>query len=148
MSAKSKKSPHLHIQALFITAAAVLIILIIIFFGADNKINRSNIEYISSFNWRVVEKPCDIAYLTVPNEFDTVFSAYNDIVKEAGFDLSRYKGAHITRYSYTVVNHRDSDSGLIRINIFVHKGKIISADISSLAKDGFIRPLSADSPAD
>lgn len=141
MPAKPKKPQHLCVQAFFIAAAAVLIIFILIFFGTDDKINKSNLEYISSFGWQVDEKPCDIAYLTVPNEFDAVFSAYNNIVKDGGFDLSQYTGAHIVRYSYKVYNHRDSDSGLVRINIFLLRGKIISADISSLAPNGFVQAL-------
>lgn len=124
-----------------IIPAAVLIAFIAIFYSADNETNSVNTEYINSCGWQVEERCADISYITIPEEFDAVFSAYNDIIKEGGFNLTPYKGMRAVRYTYIVTNHPDSDSRLIRINIIVCKDKIISADISSLGQNSFIEPL-------
>ena len=135
-----KKTTDFHI--VFAIFSILTIFAILIFFKADNEINKSNIEFINGYKWEVEEKPTDIVHITIPEEFDPVFAAYSKIVSRDGYDLNIYRGKGATRYSYKVINHRDSNSGLIRINITVCDNKIIAADISSLAADGFILPIS------
>lgn len=141
MSVKSKHSPYIQVHALIIAAAAVMIFSITLFFSSDDKINQANLDYISSLGWQVAEKPVDIAYITIPAEFDGVFTAYNNIVKSGGFDLAQYAGTNAVRYSYSVLNYPDSKNGSVRINIIVHRSKIISADLSSVAEERFVLPL-------
>lgn len=123
-------------------AAAILIAVICGFYMTDSKTNLSNIEYINSCGWQVDNKCVDISYFTVPKEFDSVFSAYNDIVVVDGYDLSPYKGLRVVRYTYNVINHPESQNQPVRINIILYKNSIISADISASGVDGFIKPLS------
>lgn len=127
---------------IFATFSILTIFAILIFFKADSKINESNISFINAYNWEVEENPADIAHITVPADFDPVFSAYSKIVSRDGYELNMYRGKRATRYSYKVLNHKDSDSGLIRINIIICDDNIIAADISSLAADGFVLPIS------
>ncbi len=135
-----KRITSFHI--IFATFSILTIFAILIFFKADSEINESNIDFINAYNWEVEEKPADIAHITIPEEFDPVFSAYSKIVSRDGYDLNMYRGKRATRYSYKVLNHKDSDSGLIRINIIICDDSIIAADISSLAVDGFVLPIS------
>ena len=127
---------------LTLLAAAVTVGIIFLLFGADSEVNQKNLDFIRSYGWEVEENPTEIARLTIPEEFDTVFNAYNELAQNAGFDLTPYKGVKATRYSYRVLNHQDSDSGLIRANIFVTKDGIAAADISSLELGGFLIPIS------
>ena len=124
-----------------ITAAMAATLAIVLLFSADNNVNRANLEFIASYGWRADEKPTEIAHLTIPEEFDVVYETYNHLEKEAGFDLTSHKGIRVTRYSYRILNHRESDSGLIRANLFVSKDGIVAADICSLALDGFMIPI-------
>ncbi len=126
-------------EALIFAISAMLIISIIAFLNVDNNINQTNIEYISSFGWQVEEKPAEIFYLTVPEKTDSVFSAYSSAV---GYELDSHSSRRVTRYSYKVLNHKDSKSELIRINLFLENGKILWGDIASLAPNGFVLPLS------
>ena len=103
----------------FILAIATIGI-IIFFFHADSVTNQKNLEYINSFGWEVTEKPEEIVRLTIPEVF---------------------KGSGTTRYSYKVLNHINSSTGLIRINLFLIKGDVAAAFISSLEPDGFISPI-------
>ena len=54
---------------------------------------------------------------------------------------SPHKGIKATRYSYRVLNHADSGTGLIRANVFVTKAGIVAADICSLELGGFLLPI-------
>lgn len=122
-------------------AAAVTIGIIFLLFSADSKTNRENLDFIRSFGWETEEQPEEIVRLTIPQEFDAVYEAYNHLEQTAGFDLTPYKGVKATRYSYRVLNHKDSDTGLIRANVFVTENGIAAADICSLAIGGFLLPI-------
>lgn len=75
---------------------------------------------------------------TIPNEFDMVYNNYNEIQKEAGFDLFPHRGKECVMYTYEVYNH---PFGKCNANIIVYKGEIIGGDISSVNLDGFMTPL-------
>ena len=140
MKSISKKTVYFHIA--FAVFSLLTIFVILISFKADDETNKSNLKFISEYKWEVDEKPVDIIHITIPSEFDPVFSAYSKILSRDGFDLSAYRGKRAVRYSYNVTNHRESANGLIRINIIICDDKIIAADISSIASDGFILPIS------
>lgn len=131
-------------QALFITIliSALIIVLIMVLHSSDLRINKANIEFIQSYGWQTEDSPEDISSVTIPKEFDEVYNAYNSIAASSGFDISPYKGIKAMRYSYKVLNHSSSDTGLVRANVFVVKNKIAAADISSLEIGGFIQPIS------
>ncbi len=131
-------------NAIFITllAATITVGVIFILFGSDSKINQNNLQLIRSYGWIVDEKPAEIVRLTIPDEFDAIYDAYNSIGKTAGFDLYSHRGEIATRYSYRVNNHRDSETGMLRANVIVTKNGIISADISSLEFGGNIQAIS------
>lgn len=76
--------------------------------------------------------------VTVPNDFSPVYIRYNELQKRAGYDLTQYKGARATLYTYTVLG-----SGNTRyfINILTYKGRVIGGDMCSAAIDGEMVPL-------
>lgn len=141
MPKKSSGSPSRKFNIVFLIFATVLAAIILYLFHTDGKLNRSNIEFINSYNWQVDEKPVSISYVSVPESFDPIFSAYCEIITEDGFDFYAYRGKRVTRYSYKVINHNTSADGLIRVNIFVYKNKIVAADISNISSDGFVLPI-------
>ncbi len=130
-------------KLLFFTllAAAVTVGIIFMLFSADSRVNQANLDFIRSYGWEVRENPEEIVRLTIPQEFDVVYETYNELEKGAGFDLSPHKGIKATRYSYRVLNHADSGTGLIRANVFVTKAGIVAADICSLELGGFLLPI-------
>lgn len=119
----------------------ILSLFIFILFYKDNSTNITNIEYINNCGYTVEEKYSDLAYITIPEEFNSVFSAYNEVIREGGYDLSQYKGMLAVRYSYTVTNLPDIPKQTARINIILCKDKIISADLSIYDADGYIKAI-------
>ncbi|MGM9551827.1 MAG: DUF4830 domain-containing protein [Clostridia bacterium] len=75
---------------------------------------------------------------TIPKEFDMVYNNYNEIQKEAGFDLENFKGKECVMYTYEIYNH---PFGKCNANIIMYKNEIIGGDISSVSIDGFMTGL-------
>ena len=113
----------------------ILLFIIILFLTAFTKPDipafLSSLDY--EFSGNYTKKT-----FTVPNEFDMVYNNYNEIQKEAGYDLSLYKGKECVMYTYEIYNH---PFGKCNANIIVYKGEIIGGDISSVNLDGFMAPL-------
>ena len=114
-----------------IATAIVFIGVIIAFHSMDGVENKKVVEYIEGFGWDIEQTPVEISHLTIPQTFDVVFESYNQHQKEAGFDLTSFKGVRVKRYSYRVFNHRYSDVTTTRANVLVLNGEIVAADISS-----------------
>ncbi len=83
-------------------------------------------------------KEYTIKKFTIPNSFDMVYNNYNEIQKEAGFDLSLYKGKECEMYTYEIYNH---PFGKCNANIIMYKSTIIGGDISSTSLSGFMTGL-------
>ena len=104
----------------------------------DNvKTNDQRIAFLSQFGWEVESKPCEEKKVTIPEEFDTVFTGYNDIQKAQGLDLSRYAKQEVTRYTYVVTNYPDYD-GLVYANLLVCGDTVVGGDVSSADVAGFV----------
>ena len=102
--------------------------------------NEERIEFLSQFGWVVEASPIESKEVTIPSEFDKVFVGYNDIQKQQGLDLSKYKTKAVTRYTYKVTNYPDSDETVLA-NILVYRGRVIGGDICSANADGFVLSL-------
>ena len=101
------------------------------------KTNEDRVGFLSQFGWQVKDEPIETAELTVPEQFDKIFTGYNEIQKRQGLDLSKYKGKDVTRYTYEVTNY-EGESGKVYANIIVYRNKVIGGDICSADVKGFI----------
>ncbi|MBE6685738.1 MAG: DUF4830 domain-containing protein [Ruminococcaceae bacterium] len=99
--------------------------------------NEKRIEFLSQFGWELEAEPKEEKKVTVPDKFNKVFSGYNEIQKEQGLDLEKYKRKEITRYTYTVTNYPDYD-GKVYANLLIYRGKVIGGDICSADINGFV----------
>ena len=94
--------------------------------------------YLSSFDIDCGEFQID--EITVPYEFGEVYSSYNSIQKEQGFDLTEYKGKPLIRYTAKVNNYSESND-YVFVEVLVYNKLIVGADIYSVSSDGFIVAL-------
>ncbi len=103
------------------------------------KTNDDRIAFLSQFGWEVNATPVETREVKIPTEFDKVFTSYNEIQKQQGLDLSRYKNKNVTRYTYEITNYSDSQQGVkTYANILVYRNKVIGGDICSADVGGFI----------
>ena len=93
--------------------------------------------FLSQFSWQVEATPVEIRTVTVPEEFDKVFSAYNEMQKEQGLNLAKYKKKDVVRYTFSVTNYPDYE-GTVYANVLVYRNRVVGGDISSAALDGFV----------
>ena len=94
-------------------------------------------HFLSQFGWQVGAEPHEQTDVTIPETFDKIFSAYNQIQKQQGLDLSGYKRKTVRRYTYEVENYPDY-TGKVYANVLVYRGKVIGGDICSADVEGFI----------
>ena len=75
--------------------------------------------------------------MTIPGEFDKVFATYNEMQKEQGLNLSKYKGKDVTRYTFAVTNYEGYE-GKVLANVLVYRNRVIGGDICSADLSGFV----------
>ncbi len=102
--------------------------------------SQERVAFLSQFGWEVSEDPLEVAEVIIPNEFDETYNAYNEIQKNQGFNLEKYKGVRVKRWTYTIKNYPGyaENSECIRANMLVYEGKVIGGDICSVELDGFM----------
>jgi hypothetical protein len=94
-------------------------------------------NFLSQFGWTVGDAPTEEVKVTLPDEFDKIFTAYNEIQRRQGLNLSKYKRKDVTRYTYEVTNYEDYD-GKVFANVLVYRNRVIGGDICSADTTGFI----------
>lgn len=93
--------------------------------------------FLAQFGWEVGQTPAEVADVTVPDEFDKIFTAYNEIQKAQGLDLAKYRRKTVKRYTYEVTNYEGYE-GKVYANVLVWRGRVIGGDVCSADASGFI----------
>ena len=109
-----------------------------------NKIyeNSDRLAFIEQFGWEVDTTPLEAVEVAIPEEFDKIYLGYNEMQKEQGLGLTKYKGKTVTRYTYNVTNYPDY-TGDVYISLLVYKNKVIGGDVCSADVGGFVHGFSA-----
>lgn len=82
--------------------------------------------------------------ITIPAEFNEVYTDYNEIQKKQGFDLTPYQGKQAMLYTYRVTNYGENDR--VIADLMVRDGVLIGADLCDPSADeGFLTAL-GDNP--
>ena len=101
------------------------------------------LTFISAFGWEVEEEPDEVREVIIPAEFDDVYNNYNAIQLKQGYDLQKYAGERVKRWTYTIKNYPEYvDQECIKINVLVYKGEVIGGDVCSVRLDGFMHGFS------
>ncbi len=102
--------------------------------------NDELLQFISHCGWEVDKEPVEVREVVIPAVFDDVYENYNKIQKEQGFNLEKYAGQSVKRWTYIVRNYPGtaSEDDFIRINLLVSDAKIIGGDVCSVKLDGFM----------
>lgn len=124
-----------------VTLAIILLMIIVGLFSIDNSTNEMIVDYIEDLGWEIEATPKEITHLTIPKQFDVVYETYNAVQKHSGFDLEEFKGKKVTRYTYRVLNHKESKDTRVVAGVFVYEDTIIAGDISSTDINGFLHSI-------
>lgn len=116
------------------------------FYAAANpvlnaKTNAERVAYIKSLGLNPDDSNSEKKTVTIPMEFSAVYKNYNALQRQAGYDLSGYKGASVTVYTYPVGKSKTGNTDEYYVNLLVYKNRIIGGDISSRNFYGEMLPL-------
>lgn len=102
----------------------------------------AQVRFLQSYGWEVNEQPCEMVQVVIPETFGDVYENYNEIQKQQGFDLSRFRGKQVSRCSYEVLNY-PGQKEYIRANLLIYNHEVIGGDICSIyAENGFMHGFS------
>ena len=101
------------------------------------KSNEDRIAFLSQFGWEVKSEPVEKCEVTIPAQFDKIFTGYNEIQKRQGLDLSDYKKKKVMRYTYEITNYEGA-TGTVYANVIVYRNRVIGGDVCSADVTGFI----------
>ena len=97
------------------------------------KTKEKRIEFMRDFGIEVDESSEQEQAFRMPDSFDRVIAGYNQLQLKQGLDLSKYRNKKVTRYSYKVTNYKGE--GDVIANLFIHRGRIVACDLSSLTPE-------------
>lgn len=100
--------------------------------------NEERVAYLESFGWKVQNEPREFLEVAIPEKFDKVYEKYNEIQKEQGFNLEKYRGKRVMKYTYDVLNHPSANGKSVYATLLVYKSKVIGGDVCSAELSGFM----------
>lgn len=101
--------------------------------------DSERIAFLAQYSWEVKKEVAEVREVVIPQEFNDVYQNYNKIQLEQGFDLTKYQGRPVKRWTYTVTNYPGyENTDFIKANILVFDGQVIGGDICSTELDGFM----------
>lgn len=99
----------------------------------------AQVAFLESLGWETSGEPVDVREVIIPEEWNSVFEEYNDLQKQQGFDLDKYRGKQATIYTYQILNYDGAEN--VVANLMVFDGKLIAGDVCSAELGGFMQGL-------
>lgn len=97
-------------------------------------------KFMSDMGWKVSEEYTSCKVVSIPEDFNDTYESYNEIQKDQGFNLKKYRGEMVEIYTYEVYNYPGKSENVV-INLMVFEGKLIGGDVSCNELDGFMQGL-------
>lgn len=102
--------------------------------------NEERIAYLASLGWEVNDQPIETLSITLGETLEEPYLSYNDLQRSQGFDLTRYCGQTLSRYTYVVTNYPDT-SLPCQADLYVCGGVLAAGDIVCTGENGFMAGL-------
>lgn len=97
-------------------------------------------SYLEHFGWKVSPEPSSVEELKIPEEFDDRYREYLELQASQGFDLSKYAGKRVKRYTYSIENYPTGETGIVA-NLLIYKNTVIGGEVLSPTMNGFLHGL-------
>ena len=96
-------------------------------------------DFLAAVGYRATGDAKSTVEYTLPPTLDAVLLGYNELQKEQGFDLAKYTGKTLTRYTYEIENY-EGHEGKVYANLITYRDRIVAADLTGEG-NSFVRPL-------
>lgn len=104
------------------------------------KSNQDRVDYLSAYGWQVSPDPVATQELVIPKEMDDSYTEYLALQTSQGFDLQKYAGKRVKRYTYEVLNYPTGEAG-VQVNLLICKNTVVGGEVLSPQLDGFLHGL-------
>ncbi len=104
------------------------------------KTAEDRLAYLGAYGWLVKEEPLAVEEIEIPKELGPEYADFLSLQTQQGFDLSRYAGKKVTRYTYEILNYPTGETG-VQASLLLYKHTVVGASVLSPALDGFIHGL-------
>ena len=104
------------------------------------KTNQDRVDYLSAYGWEVSQEPAATQELLIPEEMDGSYTEYLALQNSQGFDLQKYAGKRVKRYTYEVLNYPTGETG-VQANLLICKNTVVGGEVLSPRLDGFLHGL-------
>ena len=104
------------------------------------KSNEDRIVFLSGYGWEVSQDPLSTEELLIPKEFDDSYTDYLALQSEQGFDLTKYQGKRVKRYTYEVLNYPSGEEG-VQVSLLIYRNTVIGGEVFTTSLDGFMHGL-------
>ncbi len=104
------------------------------------KSNQDRIDYLAAYGWQVSEEPIATQELLIPKEMDESYQEYLALQSDQGFDLQKYAGKRVKRYTYEIFNYPSGEAG-VQANLLICKNTVVGGEVLSPRLDGFLHGL-------
>lgn len=101
---------------------------------------QQRLDFLHDLGWETSDEPINCREITIPTEWNDVYEKYNDLQRQQGFNLDKFRGKTATVYTYTVLNYEGQDDNMVA-NLVVCGGKLIAADVSCTELGGFMQGI-------
>lgn len=102
--------------------------------------NQDRVDYLSAYGWQVSGEPVATQELLIPEEMDDSYTEYLALQNGQGFDLQKYAGKRVKRYTYEVLNYPTGETG-VQANLLICKNTVVGGEVLSPQLDGFLHGL-------
>lgn len=86
------------------------------------------VDYLAQWGWLTTPEAVQIEELTIPKELGGEYADYLALQTGQGFDLAKYAGKRIKRYTYEILNYPGGVQGA-RVNLLLYKNAVIGGEV-------------------
>ena len=128
----------------FIASAAIIAAIILSFSSCSRTYPAANEKDLTGFLSDCgieVTGSCTKKTVTIPGEFGDVYERYNELQKQQGFDLYRYRSREAVVYTFPVVSVDGVHTDLAEAHVMVCDDTVIGGDLADISLGGGMLPL-------
>ena len=102
--------------------------------------NEDRIAYLNAYGWEVSDEPIATEELLIPEEMDESYQEYLTLQSQQGFDLAKYAGKRVKRYTYEITNYPSGEAG-VQANLLLYRNTVVGGEVLSPQLNGFLHGL-------
>lgn len=92
------------------------------------KTEEDRVAYLQEWGWQVSPQATLVEELELPEEFGPEYTQYIELQTGQGFDLTKYAGKRVRRYTYEVLNYPTGESGVMA-HLLICKNRVVGGEV-------------------